>query len=190
LWKLVERVAPKVVNILSVIGMLDAGHEYPPGGEFATYEARMRELLEDPAGSDYWNASLPTPPSFPLTPTLGGSQPASSAAGDVGRSGALNKAKKDLGVARAQHPDGVSRVPLTERDGSRVLGPDGKPVMTREYSYTRPDGSKAIVQEHSAGHQFGEGGVGDQGPHFNVRPPENTRTGSVPGTDDHYPFNK
>jgi len=108
----------------------------------------------------------------------------------TGRSGALNQAKRDLGIPRAQHPQRVDRVPMTRRDGSRVIGPDGKPMMTREYTYVRPDGSTAVIQDHSAGHQFGEGGVGDQGPHFNVRPPENTRTGAVPGTQEHYPFTR
>lgn len=75
---------------------------------------------------------------------------------------------------------------MTDRNGRSILGGDGKPVLTREYTYTRPDGSKVVVQDHSAGHRFGQGGVGDQGPHFNVRPHENTRTGSVPGTKDHY----
>ena len=58
--------------------------------------------------------------------------------------------------------------------------------MTTEYDYTTPDGKKVVIQDHSAGHDFGEGGVGDQGPHLNVRPAENTRTGKVPGTDAHY----
>ncbi|WP_422769935.1 HNH/endonuclease VII fold putative polymorphic toxin [Plantactinospora sp. WMMC1484] len=105
-----------------------------------------------------------------------------------GRSGALNQAKRDLGIPRAQHPDRVDRVPLTDRDGRRILGENNQPVMTREYTYTRPDGSQVVIQDHAAGHRFGEGGVGDQGPHFNVRPPENTRTGHVPGTLEHYPF--
>ncbi|WP_086055257.1 HNH/endonuclease VII fold putative polymorphic toxin [Protofrankia coriariae] len=77
---------------------------------------------------------------------------------------------------------------MSDRNGHRVLGENGRPVMTREYTYVRPDGSKVIIQDHSAGHRFGEGGIGDRGPHFNVRPPENTRSGHVPGTDDHYPF--
>ncbi|MBI1906571.1 MAG: PAAR/RHS domain-containing protein [Rhodocyclales bacterium] len=103
-----------------------------------------------------------------------------------GRSGALNEAKRDLGIPRFQHPENVARVPLTDRNGKAILGADGKPIMTREYTYTMPDGGKVVVQDHSAGHKFGEGGVGDQGSHFNVRPPENTRTGSVPGAQDHY----
>lgn len=45
-----------------------------------------------------------------------------------------------------------------------------------------------IIQDHSAGHHFGQGGVGDQGSHFNVRPIGNPRTGSVDGTLDHYSY--
>ncbi|WP_394845130.1 hypothetical protein LZC95_49765 [Pendulispora brunnea] len=105
------------------------------------------------------------------------------------RSGAFNQAKKDLGLPRAQQPDAVKRIPMTDRDGNRILNASKQPIMTREYTYTRPDGSKVVIQDHSAGHQFGEGGVGDQGAHFNVRPIENTRTGHVPGTLDHYLFN-
>ncbi|MHC8377802.1 hemagglutinin repeat-containing protein [Pseudomonas sp. MDT1-16] len=105
----------------------------------------------------------------------------------VSRPGALNAAKRDLGIPRSQHPDAVNRVPMT-RNGEKILGSDHKPIMTREYTYSRPDGSKVVIQDHSAGHEFGQGGVGDQGPHLNVRPPENTRNGTVPGTEEHYYF--
>ena len=101
--------------------------------------------------------------------------------GGRGGSGALNEAKRDSWIPRSQHPDSVRRIPMTDRNGKSILGADGKPIMTRECTYTGPNGSNVVVQDHSAGHQFGEGGVGDQGSHFNVRPPENTRTGSVPG---------
>lgn len=37
-------------------------------------------------------------------------------------------------------------------NGKAVLGPDGKPVMTREYTYTKSDGTRAVVQDQSAGH--------------------------------------
>ncbi|WP_407945308.1 HNH/endonuclease VII fold putative polymorphic toxin [Paraburkholderia antibiotica] len=57
-----------------------------------------------------------------------------------------------------------------------------KRVLTREYQYTRSDGTVVVIQDHGAGHDFGEGGVGNQGPHFNVRPISNTKTGSVDGT--------
>ena len=106
----------------------------------------------------------------------------------VGRSGAFGGAKRDAGIPRSQQPDSVSRIPMTDRNGKAILGSDGKPIMTREYTFTRPDGSKVVIQDHFAGHNFG--GVGDQGPHFNDRPPENTRTGKVSGTQPHYPFER
>ena len=106
----------------------------------------------------------------------------------IGRKGAFNQAKRDSGIPRSQQPDSVNHVPLTDMNGKSILGSDGKPIMTREYTYTRADGSKVVIQDHSAGHKFGQGGIGDQGSHFNVRPIENTRTGSVPGTLGHYPF--
>nr|WP_163504086.1 DUF637 domain-containing protein [Halomonas socia] len=104
----------------------------------------------------------------------------------VGRSGALRAAKRDLGIPSSQAPDAINRVRMTDQNGEAVLDSSGRPIMTREYMYTRPDGTRVIIQDHSAGHQFGQGGVGDQGTHFNVRPPENPRTGYVPGTRKHY----
>jgi len=111
-----------------------------------------------------------------------------SGCGPVGRRGAFRQAKRDAGVSNSQQPTRVARVGLTERNGRAVLDENGKPVMTREYTYTRSDGSEIVIREHSVGHSFNEGGVGDQGPHFNVRPSDNTRTGHVPGTQEHYPF--
>jgi RHS repeat-associated protein len=108
--------------------------------------------------------------------------------GGGGRSGALNDAKRDLGIPRSKHPDEITRQPMTDINGKNVLGTDHKPIMTREYTYTRPDGSRVIIQDHSAGHRWGQGGRGDQGPHFNVRPPENPRTGHVPGAKEHYSY--
>lgn len=107
-----------------------------------------------------------------------------------GRSGAFHEAKRDLGIPRGQQPDAVRRVRMTNSDGVSVLGKNNKPVMTREYTFSRADGSKVVIQDHGAGHKFGEGGKGDQGAHFNVRPPDNTRTGSVSGTKEHYGFEK
>jgi hypothetical protein len=87
-----------------------------------------------------------------------------------------------------QQAEAVRRVPLIDRAGRQIIRADGQPVITREYVFTRQDGSKVLIQEHSAGHRFGLGGVGDQGPHFNVRPYDRPRTGRVPGTEEHYPF--
>ncbi|EPG0371020.1 HNH/endonuclease VII fold putative polymorphic toxin [Photobacterium damselae] len=108
--------------------------------------------------------------------------------GNVGRNGALRQAKKDAGILRSQHPERINRVPLTDNNGKSIIGEDGRPIMTREYYYTNRDGKKIVIQDHGAGHNFGQGGIGDQGPHFNIRPIENTRTGTVSGTLKHYPF--
>ena len=106
-----------------------------------------------------------------------------------GRRGAFREAKRDARIPQSQRPDSVTKVPMTNRAGKMQLGADFKPIMTREYLFTRPDGDKIIIQDHSAGHQFGdEDEAGDQCAHFNVRPPENTRNGSVSGTKEHYPW--
>ena len=104
-----------------------------------------------------------------------------------GRGDAFARARRDLGIPRGQQPESVRHVNLT--DGrNRPIIENGQVVTTREYIYRRSDGSRVVIQEHSRGHDFGEGGIGDQPPHFNVRPFETTRTGTVPGTQDHYYF--
>ncbi|MDP4095824.1 HNH/endonuclease VII fold putative polymorphic toxin [Paenibacillus sp. P96] len=108
--------------------------------------------------------------------------------GEVSRNGALNQAKRDAGIPRSQQPEAVKRVDMrsAQHEGGHVIkDSNGKVISTREYVYTNKDGKKIVIQDHSAGHQ-----KGGQGPHFNVRPADNTRTGKVPGTMEHYPFNK
>jgi RHS repeat-associated protein len=102
------------------------------------------------------------------------------------RNVALNQAKRDAGIPSSQQPEKVESVPMraAPHEGGHVLkDANGNVIYTREYHYTNSRGQKIIIQEHSAGHM-----KGGQGPHFNVRPEENPRTGSVPGTQDHYPF--
>lgn len=79
------------------------------------------------------------------------------------------------------------RVKMTDKNGKAVLGTDGKPIWTREYQFTNKNGSKIIIQDHSAGHIYPDG-IGNQGRHFNIRPPENIRTGKVAGTKEHYSY--
>ncbi|MEU4594239.1 HNH/endonuclease VII fold putative polymorphic toxin [Micromonospora aurantiaca (nom. illeg.)] len=104
------------------------------------------------------------------------------------RNGAFRAAKRDLGIPNSQRADELRMTPMTDRSGRQIMNSDGTPVMTREYIFTRSDGSRVIIQDHSAGHSFGQGGVGDQGRHLNVRPFENPRTGKVPGTAQHYEY--
>ncbi|MEM7107103.1 MAG: HNH/endonuclease VII fold putative polymorphic toxin [Bacteroidota bacterium] len=106
----------------------------------------------------------------------------------IKRPGAFKKAKKAADIPITQQPQKVQRVPMTDSNGKAILDATGKPIMTREYTFTNRQGRKIVIQDHSAGHEFGDGGAGDQGSHFNVRPAENTRTGKVKGTDSHYPF--
>ncbi|MCH2110822.1 MAG: HNH/endonuclease VII fold putative polymorphic toxin, partial [Polyangiaceae bacterium] len=107
-----------------------------------------------------------------------------------GKRAALRQAKRDANVPTSAQPDATARPFLRDSQTRKVIGPDGQPVKTYQYEYTTKDGQKVLIQDYSAGHAHGEGGVGDQGPHFNVRPPENPNTGKVPGTKAHYEFEK
>jgi RHS repeat-associated protein len=103
------------------------------------------------------------------------------------RKGALNEAKRDAKIPKSQQPDYVDNVPMrqAEYEGGHVIKDvNGNVIMTREYHYTNMYGEKIVIQDHSAGHA-----KGGQGAHFNVRPEDKIRTGSVDGTKDHYPFN-
>jgi uncharacterized protein RhaS with RHS repeats len=104
---------------------------------------------------------------------------------EASRREAFREAKRDAGIPNSQHPEGVRKVPMTDMNGRAVLGPDGKPIITREYEFTRSDGSRIIIQDHAAGHA-----IGDSGPHFNIRPVEFPRNGNVEGTKPHYNFRK
>lgn len=107
---------------------------------------------------------------------------------DPTRSQAFNDAKRDANVPTSAQPDSTAKVPLTDANGQAVINPHtGQPVMTREYTFTTSDGKTIVIQDHSEGHDFPDGGTVK--PHFNVRPPENTRHGTVDGTKDHYPYN-
>ncbi|MGW4162808.1 putative T7SS-secreted protein [Streptomyces sp. NPDC004788] len=104
------------------------------------------------------------------------------------RSAAFREAKRDLGLPMSQQPYEIRKVPMTTRNGQQIMTDDHRPVITREYLFKREDGSRVIIQDHSFGHYYDEGGVGDQGPHLNVRPFEDPRNGHVPGTALHYEY--
>ncbi|MFY1583558.1 HNH/endonuclease VII fold putative polymorphic toxin [Micromonospora sp. WMMD734] len=104
------------------------------------------------------------------------------------RNAAFREAKRDLGIPMGQQPKELRSVPMTDREGRQIMNDSGRPVMTREYLFGREGGDDVIIQDHSYGHRFGEGGIGDQGSHLNVRPVSNPRTGKVPGTAQHYEY--
>ena len=119
---------------------------------------------------------------------------------EVSRNGAFKQAKLEAGIPRTQHPDSVydprtgkisqiKYVNMTDRSNENVLNAYGKPILTREYQFTREDGLKIIIQDHSAGHKFSApGNEGDQKPHLNLRPISNPRTGKIPGAKNHFYF--
>lgn len=105
-----------------------------------------------------------------------------------GRKGAFREAERDLGIPKSQQLDSIDKVSLTDRNGKNIFDENGRIVSTREYTFIRSNGEKVVIQDHSADHKFGEGGVGDQSSHFNVRPKEQERNGKVENTKDHYQF--
>lgn len=104
-----------------------------------------------------------------------------------GRAEALNDAKRDAGVPTSQQPEKQANVPMTDANGKQVVL-DGKPQTSREYTHTTGSGEKVVIQDHSQGHSFPDGSK--VGPHINVRPQGDTRHGTVPGTQPHYPYKK
>ncbi|MEZ1324779.1 RHS repeat-associated core domain-containing protein, partial [Pseudomonas fluorescens] len=118
----------------------------------------------------------------------------------VSRRGAFRQAKVDAGIPKGQQPDiqidevsgrqkQFTYANMTDRKGNNILDSSGKPIITREYRFTREDGFILILQDHSAGHKYGDtNNRGDQGPHINIRPADDTRNGKVKNTNDHYPF--
>jgi len=126
-------------------------------------------------------------------------RPAEPQAPEVSRNGAFKQAKADAGIPRAQHPDIVIDpklgkrqyylVSMRDQHKNEILDTRGHRVMTREYEFTRADGSKVLIQDHGAGHKFSApGGKGDQAAHFNLRPKHSPRNGKLKGAKGHYYF--
>ncbi|WP_411379467.1 RHS repeat-associated core domain-containing protein [Pseudomonas sp. MPB26] len=121
---------------------------------------------------------------------------------DVSRKGAFREAKRDAGIPMAQSPDRIvdpdtgktkqyAIEKMTDKNEKRVLDDNGMPIDTRVYQFTRSNGTKILIQDHSAGHKFGRAdGIGDHPPHFNLRPIDKPRKGYIEGAKKHYPFRK
>lgn len=112
----------------------------------------------------------------------------------VSRKGAMRQAKRDAGIPKSQTPKKgkngkqFEKVNMTDKNGKSVLDENGNLIETREYTFTKDDGSEIVIQDHSAGHKdFGSEAAE---PHLNVRPKDKPRNGKVEGTMSHYPFKK
>ncbi|NUU69217.1 type IV secretion protein Rhs, partial [Enterobacteriaceae bacterium BIT-l23] len=103
------------------------------------------------------------------------------------RRDAFRQAKRDAGIPMRQQPSAITRPDLLDGSGKKILDDKGLPVKTRQYEFTDENGKTVFIQEHSLGHAKATIGHGFE-PHFNIRPPENINTGSVPGTHGHYNF--
>ena len=102
---------------------------------------------------------------------------------------AFREAKRDASIPMAEQPYKVDKVPMSDKWGAHILDKYKQTIMTTEYYYVNNRLEHIVVQNHAAGHQYPDG-IGNQGPHFNVRPINNTRTGKVKNTKEHYPFDK
>ncbi|MGS6305681.1 HNH/endonuclease VII fold putative polymorphic toxin, partial [Enterobacter sichuanensis] len=105
----------------------------------------------------------------------------------VSRRDAFRQAKRDAGIPMNQHPRTISRPDLLDGEGNKILNSKGLPIKTRQYEFRDSNNKPVFIQEHSLGHDKATSGHGAE-PHFNVRPPQNLNTGSVPGTHGHYNF--
>jgi HNH/Endo VII superfamily nuclease toxins len=119
----------------------------------------------------------------------GGSAPTGD--DSVGRSGAFREAKRDSGIPMNQQPDEVQYKLMTDRNRNPIVDQNKQMVWFREYHFTRPDGSKIAIQEHTTG----DIAIKQYGPHFNVRQANEKGevlrdASSVPGTKDHYSFSQ
>jgi hypothetical protein len=165
----------------TVLGGLRAVGKLEKAGEAIADSKKARKALARVAKAEEEVAEHTVPAVRPPLP---------SDAGSPGRHGAFKEAKRDLGIPRHQPPDRIYQEDMTDRFERKVLDADGKPIVTRNYEYTSPDGKQVVIQDHGAGHKFKDGAHGDQGPHFNVRPSDDTRHGVVDGTKPHYPFKR
>jgi hypothetical protein len=98
------------------------------------------------------------------------------------RKSAFRQAKRDARISVVDQPFKVEKAIMTDSNKVPILDSNKKPIMTTEYHYKNIDGKHIIIQNHAAGHQYPDG-IGNQGPHYNVRPTNNPRTGKVPGTE-------
>ncbi|MFF5274067.1 putative T7SS-secreted protein [Streptomyces sp. NPDC000133] len=103
------------------------------------------------------------------------------------------QALRDAGVPEGLQPfDADDWVPATTpawQGGKQLLNDNHEPIFYREEWYENPSGDIVVFQDHHFGHQK-PGAPGYQGPHVHVRPYDNPRNGQIPGTEEHYYYDK
>ncbi|MEV8440706.1 DUF6531 domain-containing protein [Actinosynnema sp. NPDC051121] len=108
---------------------------------------------------------------------------------DVSGDEAKQQALADAGVPPGSEPLDSRMVPSTTPSGRQILDENYQPVYFPEEIYLNNQDELIVFQDHYTGHQYGEGGVGDQPPHVHVRPYDDPRNGQVPGAQEHYYYN-
>ncbi|MEQ7922637.1 RHS repeat-associated core domain-containing protein [Xanthomonas sp. WHRI 1810A] len=103
------------------------------------------------------------------------------------RRDAFRQARLDAGIPASQIPKAIVKQKLEDGYGDYVYKKNWEIVQTRDYHFVSNKGSTVIIQEHNYGHIKAEPLRGAE-PHFNVRPSDNMRTGSIEGTHGHYNF--
>ena len=154
-------------------------------GEYVTVEKVQHELLEEPV--KVYNFEVEDFHTYYV-----GADVQVLVHNMCSRKKAFNEAKRDANIPTSQQPSKVERVKMTEPDyagGHTLLDKNGNVQYSREYHFVNNRGEEIVIQDHSFGHTFDDG-VGNQGSHFNVRPADDVRNGSVKGTKPHYDYDK
>lgn len=106
---------------------------------------------------------------------------------------AKSKALKAAGVPEGAEPlqiDEFVKATTPEwQGGKQLMDENHRPIYYTEEWYETSSGDIIVFQDHHFGHQK-PGEPGYQGPHVHVRPFENTRNGQIPGTEEHYYYDK
>jgi RHS repeat-associated protein len=89
----------------------------------------------------------------------GGARPPNMSPPGSRRPGAYNEAKRSDGIPTSQQPNSVNS-PGVDNRGNPVPG-------TRDYNFTRPDGTRVVIRDHRTGHKYSDDPSQNRGPHFN-----------------------
>jgi len=99
---------------------------------------------------------------------------------DVSGDEAKQQTLADAGVPPGSEPLDSRMVPSTTPSGRKILDEDYQPVHFPERIYPNNRDELILFQDHYTGHQFGEGGVGDQPPHVQCDPTRTPATARSP----------